>query len=69
MLKQCFRSRLMLAQDAVAELAYAGAEIAQHVFIAAGDNLGAGRVAAVGAADRKGQDLIHKGIDILRCVE
>jgi hypothetical protein len=35
----------MLAQNAVAELAYTGAEIAQNVFIAAGDNLDAARTA------------------------
>jgi len=40
----------MLAQDAVAELAYTAAEIAQYEFIAAGDDLDAARIAAVGAA-------------------
>ena len=40
----------MLAQNAIAELAYTAAEIAQYVFIAAGDDLDAAGVAAVGAA-------------------
>jgi hypothetical protein len=39
----------VLAQNAITELAYTAAEIAQYVFITAGDNLDAARIAAVGA--------------------
>jgi len=34
----------MLAQNAIAELAYTAAEITQYVFIAAGDNFDAARI-------------------------
>ena len=59
----------MLAQDAVAELAYTAAEIAQYEFIASADDLDAAGVAAVGAAHRKGQCMVDEGIDCLRRVE
>jgi hypothetical protein len=44
----------MLAQNTVAELAYTRSEIAQNILIAASDNLDAARIAAIGAAQRKG---------------
>ena len=59
----------MLTQDAVAELAYPAAEIAQNAFIVAGDHLDAARIAAVGAAHRKGQCIVDKGVDCFRSVE
>src|SRR6266404_178244 len=59
----------MLPQQAGAEFAYAGAEIAQHVFIAVGDDLDAARVAAKGAAHRKRQRVVDEGIDRLRRIE
>src|SRR5215469_2117622 len=59
----------MLPEHAVAEFAYARAEITQQVFIAAADNFDAARVAAKGAANRKGQRLVDKGVNGFRRVE
>src|SRR6266481_3301212 len=59
----------MLPQQAGAEFAYPGTEITQHVFIAAGDDLDAARVAAKSAAHRKRQRVVDEGIDRLRRVE
>src|ERR1700738_4814801 len=59
----------MLPQQAGAEFASTGAEITQHVFIAAGDDLDAARVAAKGAAHRKRQRVVDKGIDRFRRIE
>src|ERR1700687_4419096 len=55
----------MLPQQAGAEFAYPGAEITQHVFIAAGNDLDAARIAAKGAAHRKRQRVVDEGIDRL----
>src|SRR6516164_8375064 len=59
----------MIAQNTIAELAYTAAEIAQYVFIAAGDNFDAAGVATVGAANRKGQCAVDKVVNRLRRVE
>src|SRR6266851_3199032 len=59
----------MLAQQAGAEFTYTSAEITQYVFIAAGDDLDAARVAAKGAAHRKRQRVVDEGIDRLRRIE
>ena len=59
----------MIAQNTIAELAYTAAEIAQYVFIAAGDNFDAAGVATVGAANRKGQCAVDEVVNRLRRVE
>ena len=54
----------VLAQNAIAELAYTAAEIAQYVFIAAGENLDAARIGlGTGSAlDKLGRPVIEKPI-------
>ena len=61
-----FAARPVLGQHAVAELANPGAEIAQHVFVAAGLDLDAGGVAAKGAGYRERQLAVDKRVDGVR---
>ena len=53
----------MLPQHSVAELAHARTEIAEQIFIAAGDDFDAARIAAEGTPDRERQRLVDKRID------
>src|SRR6516225_10639657 len=62
-------SPAMLGEDMVAEFAYTAAEVAQYVFVAAGDDLEAASVAAEGTAHRKGQRMVDEGVDRLRRLE
>ena len=61
--------RAMLRDQRVAELAHAGADVAQHILVAARFNLDTTRVAAVGAADGERQFVCDKGVDRLGTVE
>ena len=57
--------RAMLRDQRVAELAHAGADVAQHILVATRFNLDATRVAAVGAADGERQLIYDEGVDRL----
>src|SRR5208283_5446383 len=59
----------VFGEDLPAEFANAGAEIAQDIFLAAGDQLDATGVAAEGSAHREGKFAVDEGIDRLRSFE
>src|SRR6266446_2987420 len=58
-------ARAVLAENLIAKLAHPGAEIADEIFVPAGDDLDAAGVAAKGAADREGQVAVDKAVDRL----
>src|SRR5439155_5377924 len=60
-----FASRAVLPQHVVAELAHPGAEVADYIFVVAGTDLHTAGIAAEGAAYRKWQSAVDKGIDRL----